>query len=59
MPPRMLSFFDPERFMHIFCRGVYREMMADIPVHIIRDPKTALIGARELAVAEETFRDKT
>jgi glucokinase len=59
MPPRILSFFDPERFMHIFCRGVYREMLADIPIHIIRDPKTALIGARELAVAEETFRDKT
>jgi len=59
MPPRILSFFDPERFMHIFCRGVYREMLADIPVHIIRDPKAALIGARELAVAEEPFRDKT
>ena len=50
MPPRILSFFDQERFMHIFCRGVYREMLADIPVHIIRDPKTALLGARELAV---------
>lgn len=34
-------------------------MLADIPIHIIRDPKTALIGARELAVVEETFRDKT
>ncbi len=51
MPPRVLSFFDQERFMRIFCRGVYREMLADIPVHIIRDPKTALIGARELAIA--------
>jgi glucokinase len=50
-PPRILPFFDQERFMHIFCRGVYREMLADIPVHIILDPKTALIGARELAVA--------
>jgi len=59
MPPRILSFFDQERFMQIFCRGVYREMLADIPIHIIRDPKTALIGARELAVVEETFRDNT
>lgn len=59
MPPRILSFFDQERFMHIFCRGVYREMLAGIPVHIIRDTKTALIGARELVVAEETFQDKT
>ncbi len=51
MPPRMLSFFDQKRFMRIFCRGVYREMLADIPVHIVRDPKTALIGAREIAMA--------
>ena len=51
MPPRILSFFDQKDFMSIFCRGVYREMLADIPVHIIRDPKTALIGAREIAMA--------
>ena len=52
MPPRMLSFFDQERFMRIFCRGVYREMLADMPVHIIRDSRTALIGAREIAMTE-------
>jgi len=51
LPPRMLPFFERERFMHIFCRGVYRDMLAAIPVHIIRNPKAALIGAHELAVA--------
>ena len=50
MPSRVLPFFDRERFMRIFCRGVYQKMLADIPVNIIRDPKTALIGARELAM---------
>ncbi len=55
MPPRILSFFDRQRFMNVFCRGVYREMLADIPVHIIRDPKTALLGARELA-AQRSLR---
>lgn len=45
LPPRILPFFDPERFMSTFARGVYREMLAKIPVHILLNPKTALIGA--------------
>jgi glucokinase len=52
MPPRMLHFFDQQRFMDFFCRGVYRDMLSNIPIHIIRDPKTALLGAREIAMAE-------
>ncbi|MGB5685017.1 MAG: glucokinase, partial [Candidatus Electrothrix sp.] len=50
MLPRILAHIDRMRFMEIFCRGVYRDMLADIPVHIITDPKTALIGARQLAM---------
>jgi len=50
MLPRLLAHIDQGRFMKIFCRGVYRDMLADIPVHIIIDPKTALIGARQLAM---------
>ncbi len=49
MPPRLLNFFDQDRFMDIFCRGVYNDMLAAMPIHIIRDSKTALIGAHELA----------
>lgn len=45
LPPRMLPFFEPKRFMHTFSRGVYREMLAEIPVHILLNPKTALLGA--------------
>jgi glucokinase len=51
MPPRMLFFFDKPRFMNIFCRGVFRDLLADIPVYIILDTKTALTGAGELALA--------
>ncbi|MCI5126178.1 MAG: glucokinase [Candidatus Electrothrix sp. AR5] len=50
MLPRLLAHIDQGRFMEIFCRGVYQDMLADIPVHIITDPKTALIGARQLAM---------
>ena len=52
MVPRVQAFFDQQRFMNIFCRGVYRQLLEDIPVHIIQDPATALIGAREIALAE-------
>jgi len=50
MLPRLLAHIDRTRFMEIFCRGVYRDMLANIPVHIITDPDTALIGARQLAM---------
>ena len=45
IPPRILPFFTPKHFMNIFAHGVYRQLLADIPVHIILNPKTALIGA--------------
>ncbi|MCI5212440.1 MAG: glucokinase [Candidatus Electrothrix sp. ATG2] len=49
MLPRLLPHIDQKRFIHIFSRGVYKELLEDIPVHIITEPKTALIGARQLA----------
>ncbi len=45
IPPRILSFFDQQRFMEIFSRGVYRQMLERIPVGIILNSKTALLGA--------------
>lgn len=50
MVPRLLAFFEWERFMGIFIRGIYRRMLADIPVHLIMEPDTALLGARQLAL---------
>jgi len=55
LPPRILSFFDPEQFMEIFRRGVYREMLADIPIQIIKNPRTALLGARQIALMTTTL----
>lgn len=43
--PRMLPVLATDRFMDFFVRGVYREMLADIPVYIILNAKTALLGA--------------
>ncbi len=43
--PRMLPVLQTDRFMDIFVRGVYREMLAEIPVSIILNAKTALLGA--------------
>jgi glucokinase len=42
---RLRPLIDPQRFMTIFCRGTYREMLARIPVQIIVNPQTALLGA--------------
>ncbi len=54
MVPRLLPFLERERFMDIFSRGVYHRMLADIPVHLIMEPKTALLGARQLALEAGT-----
>ena len=50
MLPRLLAHIDRDRFLKIFCRGIYQDMLADIPIHIIMEPKTALIGARQLSM---------
>lgn len=52
LPLHLLDFFDPDRFMAIFCRGVYKEMLADIPIHIILETDTPLIGAAFLALSD-------
>jgi glucokinase len=43
--PRLLPFLTPERFMPIFARGVYQDLLSQIPIHIILNPHTALLGA--------------
>ncbi len=45
LAPRLLPFFTPERFMPIFARGVYQDLLSQIPIHIILNPHTALLGA--------------
>lgn len=55
MPPRILPFFRARRFMKFFCRGVYRELLAEIPIHVILEPKTALLGAASRAIQNHIF----
>jgi glucokinase len=43
--PRILDFLDPSNFIKIFARGVYKKMLAEIPIHVILNPDTALLGA--------------
>lgn len=45
IPPRILPFLHHDRFMNFFAKAEYREMLGSIPVHIVLEPKTALIGA--------------
>lgn len=56
IPPRILPFLNAENFMASFSRGVYRKMLSRIPVHIILEPKTALIGAAAFGISVRNKR---
>ena len=45
LPPRLLPFFESQIFMRFFARGVYRDMLARIPVQMLTNPRAALWGA--------------
>jgi len=46
IPPRIISLLNDGSFMKIFTnKGRFSELVSHIPVHIILNPKTALIGA--------------
>ncbi|MBC7232590.1 MAG: glucokinase [Chloroflexi bacterium] len=46
IPPRILPALESGRFMKAFCaKGRHSELMARIPVHVILNPKVALMGA--------------
>lgn len=56
LPPRILPFLEPAAFMQIFSqKGRMSELLARIPVHIIRNPEVALIGAARYGV--EAMKD--
>ncbi|MCL2458536.1 MAG: glucokinase [Desulfobulbus sp.] len=52
---RLLPLIEAPRFMAVFTRGVYRQMLAHIPVRVILNPQTALLGAAALAI--QALRD--
>ncbi len=46
IPPRILPFLEKGQFTEAFLRkGRMRDLVARIPVHVITNPKTALLGA--------------
>lgn len=48
---RLLPLIEAPRFMTVFARGIYREMLARVPIHVIVNPQTALLGAAATGMA--------
>ncbi|MDB5075720.1 MAG: glk [Chloroflexi bacterium] len=46
IPPRILRVLEPARFMSTFShKGRFAEMLKVVPIHVIMNPKAALLGA--------------
>jgi glucokinase len=46
IPPKILPLLDDGRFIEAFCdKGRFSELMRDIPVRVIMNPRAALLGA--------------
>ena len=46
IPPRLRATFDDPAFLEAFrSKGRFRELLTQIPVHVILNPKTAVLGA--------------
>ena len=54
IPPRILPFLEKGQFMEAFLRkGRMRDLVARIPVHVITNPKAALLGAAAQGLKSE------
>ena len=52
IPPRLLPLLDGERFMTAFrSKGRFSSLMSVFPLHVILDPRAALLGAVQYAIA--------
>jgi glucokinase len=57
IPPRVLPALENERFTRAFRRkGRMSQLVSQIPVHVILNPKTALLGAARYCAAEERIK---
>ena len=46
IPSRIISFLDSEVFIKSYAdKGIMAEMMLDVPIHIIINPDSAILGA--------------
>lgn len=54
IPPRILPSLQADGFLEpFFSKGRFRDMMAQIPLHVVTNPRTALLGASYAALALE------
>jgi glucokinase len=52
IPPRILPFLEADGFMRAFKhKGRFADMLKDVPVHVITNPKLALLGAANYGFA--------
>jgi len=60
IPPRILSAIEKGPFMEAFrCKGRMSTLMEDIPVHLILNPKAALMGAACHGIAKHHFAENS
>lgn len=46
IPPRILSMLEAPGFLKAFCdKGRFEDVLAKVPIHVIKNPKVALLGA--------------
>ncbi len=58
IPPRILSLLTPAAFLSAFTRkGRFADVLARVPIHVIRQPQVALFGAACHGLEAETQRD--
>jgi glucokinase len=51
IPPRILNIFQREQFVtHFTSKGRFTEFMARFPLHVILEPRTALLGAAQFSL---------
>jgi len=51
IPPRILPFLTAPEFVKAFAGGIYGELLSRVPVHVILEPKTALIGTAAYGIS--------
>lgn len=53
LPPRILPFLQDERFVEVIrAKGRYEQLLERIPVHVILNPRAALLGAAQRALQD-------
>lgn len=52
LPPRMLPLIKRERFLQVFRdKGRFSELLSQVPIHVILEPKAGLLGAAAAAMS--------